>query len=271
MSKPQSTNYEIYYEVYGQGEPLILIPGFATGLWIWYHQIPAFSKYYKTIVFDNRGVGRSDNAIYPYSMQMMADDVANLMDTLKIKKANILGASMGGFIAQEFALKYREKISSLILCCTSFGGKNHVPPSAETLLAMSSFQDPNSEERIRKSLQFAFAKGFEKSKPKEFEKIVSLRLANPILTQAYLSQLQAAITFDVENQLTTLDLPTLIVTGDKDSIVPPENSYNLAKKIQGSKLTTVEGIGHSVFIESAPTFNQLVIDFLNSVTKGRNN
>ncbi|KAF0191909.1 MAG: alpha/beta hydrolase, partial [bacterium] len=264
MSKPQSTNYEIYYEVYGQGEPLILIPGFATGLWIWYHQIPIFSKSYKTIVFDNRGVGRSTRAIYPYSMQMMADDVANLMDLLKIKKANILGASMGGFIAQEFALKYPEKTINLILCCTSFGGKNHVPPSTKTLLAMSSFQDPNSEERVRKNLQFAFAQDFQESSEKEMEKIVNLRLANPIITSAYLSQLQAAITFDIERQLANLEIPTLIVTGDKDLMVPPENSYNLAKTIPNSKLAVVDGIGHSVFIESPIVFNQLVNDFLSS-------
>lgn len=277
MSKPQlidheinhEINNEIYYEIYGQGQPLLLIPGFATGLWIWYKQIPVFSKYYKTIVFDNRGVSRSTKAIFPYSMEKMADDVANLLSFLKIKKANILGASMGGFIAQEFALKYPEKVSSLILCCTSFGGRNHVSPSAETLLSMSSFQDPNSENRIRRALQFAFASEFQENNPKEFEKIVDLRLANPILTQAYLSQLQAAVTFDVEDKLENLDLPTLIMTGDKDLLVPPQNSLNLASKIKNSKLEVISGFGHSIFIESAPTFNKLVIDFLESINKGK--
>jgi pimeloyl-ACP methyl ester carboxylesterase len=269
MSKVQTSNYEIHYEIYGQGHPLILIPGFATGLWIWYHQIEEFSKSYKTIVFDNRGVGRSKTAIYPFSVERMADDVADLMDFLRVRKAHILGASMGGFIAQELALKYPEKVSSLILCCTSFGGKNHVSPSAETLLAMSSFEDPNSEQRIRKNLKFALGQKFEELKEEEFEKIVERRLANPILHQAYLSQLQAAMTFDVEAKLENLTTPTLIITGDKDPMVPAENSYNLARKIKDSRLEVITNIGHSVFIETPKVFNQLVIDFLNG--QKRNN
>lgn len=269
MSKVQTSNYEIHHEIYGQGYPLILIPGFATGLWIWYHQIPEFSKNYKTIVFDNRGVGRSKNPIYPFSIERMADDVADLMDFLRVRKAHILGASMGGFIAQELALKYPEKVSSLILCCTSFGGKNHVSPSAETLMAMSSFEDPNSEQRIRKNLKFALAQDFQTTKEEEFEKIVGLRLANPILYQAYLSQLQAAMTFDVEAKLKDLTTPTLIVTGDKDPMVPVANSYNLAKRIKDSRLEVINDGGHSVFIEYPKVFNQLVIDFLNG--QKRNN
>lgn len=269
MPKSQLKETDIYYEIYGQGEPLVLIPGFATGLWIWYEQIPVFSKHYKTIVFDNRGVGRSKNPIYPFSIEMMAEDVVKLLDSLEIKKAHILGASMGGFIAQEFALNYPRRISSLTLCCTSFGGKNHIPPSTETLLAMSSFQDPNSEERIRKTLQFAFANDFQKSNSKEIEKVVQLRLSNPVFNQTYLSQLQAAMTFDVEAKLSTLNVPTLILTGDEDYIVPTTNSYNLASKIKNSKLKIINGAGHSLFIESANAFNKLVIEFLESIAQLR--
>lgn len=265
MSKPQLEEFDLYYEVHGQGQPLVLIPGFATGLWIWYEQIPELSKHYKTIIFDNRGVGRSDKATYPYSFEKMAEDIVNLLDLLKIKKAHILGASMGGFIAQTLALHYPEKVSSLILCCTSFGGKNHVSPSTETLLAMSSFQDPNSEERVRKNLAFAFAEDFQIANPKEIEKITQLRLANPILGQAYLSQLQSAMTFDVQQELENIKVPTLIVTGDQDLIVPAQNSYNLAHKIKNSKLVVINGAGHSVFIESPAMFNQSVIDFLQSI------
>jgi pimeloyl-ACP methyl ester carboxylesterase len=267
MSKEINTTeeFDLYYEVHGQGQPLVLIPGFATGQWIWYKQVPELSKHYKTIIFDNRGVGRSNSAPYPYSFQKMAQDIINLLDLLKIKKAHILGASMGGFIAQILALHYPERVSSLILCCTSFGGKNHIPPSAETLIAMSSFQDPNSEERVRKNLAFAFAEEFHIKNPKEVEQITQLRLANPILGQAYLSQLQSAMTFEVENELVELDVPTLVVTGDQDLIVPQQNSYNLSNKIKNSKLLIINGAGHSVFIESPTEFNQAVIDFLQSI------
>lgn len=265
MSNTQAKEYELYFEVEGKGYPLVLMPGFATGSWIWYKQLPELSRYYQTIVFDNRGVGRSERLIFPYNMQSMVNDVLQLLNFLGIEKAHILGASMGGFIAQELALQHSERVASLILCCTSFGGKNHVSPSAETLLALASLQDPNSEPKIRKSLNFAFAPEFQRLNPQEIEKVVEKRLANPILGAAYVSQLQAAMAFDTEDRLATLQIPTLVVTGDQDLMVPAENSHNLVNRIKGAKLVVINGAGHSVFIESAQTFNQLVIDFLHSI------
>ena len=96
----------IYYEKSGSGPYLILIEGLGAATYLWEKQVPEFSKHFTTVVYDNRGVGKSDKPPGPYTIKMMADDLAGLMDTLKIPKAHILGASMGGFIAQEFALSY---------------------------------------------------------------------------------------------------------------------------------------------------------------------
>ena len=104
----------MYYEIHGKGEPLLLIMGLGSDLTSWIFQIPEFSKKYRVIAFDNRGVGRSDAPDVPYSTAMMADDTTGLLDALGIERAHILGLSMGGFIAQELALKYPQRVKSLI-------------------------------------------------------------------------------------------------------------------------------------------------------------
>src|SRR5918911_3904008 len=114
---------ELYYEEHGRGEPLVLVPGFGTGLWIWYRQVPAFADRFRTIVFDPRGVARSHAPDAPFTMRDLAEDLAALLAELKVEKVHVLGASFGGFVAQEFALAHTERTRSLVLCCTSYGGK----------------------------------------------------------------------------------------------------------------------------------------------------
>src|SRR5262249_32190040 len=109
---------DLYYEEYGSGEPLLCIMGFATDSTGWVLQTPEFSKHYREIIFDNRGVGRSSKPAGPYSIAQMAEDAVGLMDTLDIRRAHVLGLSMGGMIAQEIALRHPERVHGLVLACT---------------------------------------------------------------------------------------------------------------------------------------------------------
>ncbi|MDT5269927.1 MAG: hypothetical protein QOH49_2113, partial [Acidobacteriota bacterium] len=129
---------ELYYEEHGQGEPLVLVPGFGMGLWIWYRQVGAFAERFRVIVFDPRGVARTAAPDAPFTMLELADDLAALLEELEVERAHVLGASFGGFVAQEFALAHPARTRSLILCCTSYGGAGHRPPSPETLAAIAS-------------------------------------------------------------------------------------------------------------------------------------
>ncbi|MFW9804383.1 MAG: alpha/beta fold hydrolase, partial [Candidatus Thorarchaeota archaeon] len=117
---------DIYYEIHGPPEapPLVLIGGWASYRWIWFRQIPAFKEKLRCIVFDNRGAGRSSKPDYPYSIQMFVDDTVGLIEALGIDKAHILGISMGGLIAQQIAISYPEKVRSLIVVSSHFGGPN---------------------------------------------------------------------------------------------------------------------------------------------------
>jgi pimeloyl-ACP methyl ester carboxylesterase len=254
---------KLFYESHGAGEPLVLIPGFASGAWAWFEQIEDLSKHFRVITFDPRGVSRSpvaDGAAV--SLQTIARDIANLLDELKIEKASVLGASFGGFVAQEFALTYAERLDKLILACTSFGGKNHVAPDLEILMSFISTDDLNQSERIRKFMIPAFTPEFRVSNAETIEKVCVLREQNVVPVNVYLAQLNSATTFDFEARAAGIKAETLVLTGDADVVVPPQNSYNLAKAIPNAKLEVIEGGSHMFFIEKAEEFNKTVKEFL---------
>jgi pimeloyl-ACP methyl ester carboxylesterase len=267
MPKILAGEVELYYEEQGTGAPLVLIPGFGTGLWIWFKQVPAFSQKFRTLTFDPRGVSRSGKPDAPITIRTIAYDLAALLRALRIKSAHILGASFGGFVAQEFALGFPEMTRSLTLCCTSFGGTHHVPPSVETLQALASTKGLNTEERVRENLLLAFSVEFVERHPEEVEKVIELRAQNFVPEHAYLHQLQAALDFDAEERVSQIQVPTLVLTGDADIIVPMQNSHNLAARIPNAKLVIIKGGSHTFFIEQAGEFNAAVIEFTSEIEK----
>ena len=261
---PQLTlaNLDIHYEVYGNGEPVVLIPGFAAGAWIWFKHVAPLATKFRIVTFDPRGIGQSSYESQPLTMRLLADDTAALLHGLGIEQAHILGVSFGGFVAQEFALAYPEATRTLSLCCTSFGGPNHVAPSMETLTAVLSTNGFNTEDRIRRNLLPAFSPDFARNHPDEIEEVIKLRLANPVVAEAYRSQLKAGLGFDAEFRVAAIKVPTLVLSGDADAIVPVQNSRNLAQQIPGARLRLIEGGSHLFFIERPDEFNRIVVEFL---------
>ena len=258
------SDIQFYYEEHGHGEPLVLIPGLSAGLWIWFKQTAPLSRQLRVITFDPRGIGRSPAGAEPLTIRLLADDVAALLRGLGLLRAHILGASFGGFVAQAFALAYPEMTRTLSLCCTSFGGPNHVAPSMETLIAVTSTNGFNTKERIRRMLLPAFSPQFAREHPDEVERTVNLRLANTLAEEVYRSQLSAAVGFNIESRVSAIEAPTLVLSGDADAIVPVENSRNLAAKIPGAELRPIEGGSHLFFIERAEEVNRVVSEFLAS-------
>lgn len=265
MPKIQVGNVCLYYEEHGAGEPLVLVPGFGTGLWIWYRQIPALAERFRVIAFDPRGVALSDKPDEAMQMRGYADDVAALLEALEVESAHVLGASFGGFVAQEFALAYPERTRKLILCCTSFGGPRHCPPAPETLQAIASTKGLNTSERVRENLLLAFSPDFVANQSEEVERVIALRAENDVPEYAYLRQLQAAMAFNAEERVADIKAPTLVITGDADVIVPHQNSTNLAAKIPNAKLRVIKGGSHTFFIERPEEFNDAVIRFIKSL------
>jgi pimeloyl-ACP methyl ester carboxylesterase len=256
---------QLYYEIHGEGAPLVLIPGFRTGLWLWFKQVETLARNFSTIVFDPRGMGQSDETDGPMSITTLADDLAGLLSALGIEQAHILGASFGGFVAQEFAIAYPQMTRSLILCCTSFGGARHLLPSLSTLQALAVIEGLNTEERTRQNLLMAFSPKFIREQREEIERVIELRLSNPVTDAAHFAQLQAAAKFDAQARVSEIKAPTLVITGDEDTIVPPGNSQNLAAHIPRARLVQLKGGSHMFFVEQPEKFNQAVIEFINQV------
>jgi pimeloyl-ACP methyl ester carboxylesterase len=263
MPQTQVRDAQLYYETHGAGEPLVLIPGFGTGVWIWFKQVPALAQKFRVVAFDPRGIARSTGGDEFAPMRMLADDTATLLGSLGIEGAHIVGASFGGFVAQEFALAYPLMTRSLVLCCTSFGGAGHVPPSAETLAALASTKGLNTGERVRENLLLAFSPAYAAEQRAEVEHVIELREANYVPEHVYLHQLQAAVAFDASERVREIRAPTLVITGDADTIVPAQNSRNLAARIPHAELRIIAGGSHTFFIEKADEFNRAVVEFIN--------
>ncbi|HKR15253.1 MAG TPA: alpha/beta hydrolase [Pyrinomonadaceae bacterium] len=262
MPKISVNGLKLYYEIEGDGEPLVLIPGFAVGRWIWFKQTDDLAQNFRVITFDPRGVSASDKPEGSQTIALLADDLAYLLQTIGVKSAHIVGASFGGFVAQEFALKYPSMTRKLVLCCTSFGGPNHIVPAPATMQAIASTKGLNSDERMRANLLLAFTPEYVRTQVAEVDRIVHLRATNDVPEHVLLSQLQAAMNFNAEERVERITNPTLVLTGDADVIVPAQNSRNLAARIPNAALCEIAGASHTFFIEQAGEFNHLVKEFL---------
>ena len=253
----------LYYEIHGNGPNLVLIEGTGYDLWMWYRQMPAFSRHFRTLIYDNRGAGRSDKPAGPYSHAMNAADLAGLLDFLKWERSHILGVSMGGFIAQQFALDYPGHVEKLVLVATGFGGPNMVPVPLEAVQAMTPNPTLPPADRIRQAMPLAFAsKDWPERNREEFDRIVAWRMQYPPTAESAMAQIMAQMTFNVEKRLSAITAPTLVIAGADDHVVPPENANLLAAAIPMSTLDIIPGAGHLVFIEKADRFNQDVLQFL---------
>ena len=245
----------------------MLIPGFASGAWLWHKQTAELAKIFRVITFDPAGIAGSQPSSKPLSIASLAEDTAALLDFLQIERAHLLGTSFGGFIAQEFVFAFPGRVGKLILACTSYGGKGHVPPSMQVLAAFASTKGLNSEARMRENLLTAFNPKFVEDHPQEVEAFCRMRAENFVPEEVYLQQLNAALAFDASARVTTITAPTLVLTGDKDIVVPPQNSYNLAAAIPGSELKIIEGGSHMFFVEQAEEFNRTLVEFIESQNK----
>lgn len=258
----------IYYEVDGSGDPLVLIEGLGYANWMWVKQ-RSLSKYVKLIIYDNRGVGYSSKPDRPYTMDDFADDLEDLLNYLSIDKAFLWGVSMGGMIAMYFTYKNPDRVRGLILGETNFGIKS-VPPSKEALEIL--MQPPKSgldkREMLIERMRVAFSREYFNKHRDEIEYLVNLRIRFEEDPKAYNNQLAAVLSFDFKDKLPSIRVPTLIVTGDEDYVVNPQNSYIMNQSIPNSKLIILRGAGHLAIIERAEDYNKVVLNFINEVVNG---
>ncbi len=265
---------KICYDIHGEGEPLSLIHGFTSKKETFVAQVPELSKYFKVIRLDNRGSGKSERPNEPYRMDMFVDDVRGVMDYLQIEKANILGFSLGGMIAQSFALKYPKRLKKLILLNTM--SRIHV--KEEALEGYIQSRINNYEEKLTDpekaffnsaplAYSYSFINELKADLKKKFhnafsvEDLINESLIDPATPQDIRNQAKSFLQFDVFDQLKTIKTPTLIICGRFDKQTPKKLSVKMHEQISNSKLVVIKG-GHSSNKERAPEVNQQIIDFL---------
>ena len=262
MPHTEAPGFRMEYETAGGGEPLLLINGLGSDRSEWLFQLPAFAERFLVVTFDNRGCGGSDVPPGPYTTARMADDAAALLEHLGAGPANILGVSLGGMIAQEVALRHPHRVRKLVLACTAPGGEGSLRPAPEVLGAFVHSPGCDPEEEIRRVLPFLYTEEYRRSRPEEIEAFVRRRLAKPVSAEGHAAQLAAAVGHSAWDRLGSVGVPTLVVTGDGDRVVPPENSRRIAQRIPGAKLVLLPGAPHRLFAENAEAFNREVLSFL---------
>src|SRR5262245_60691735 len=184
----QSNGTRLFWTESGQGEPLLLVMGLgATHVW-WHRITPILAAHFRTILFDNRGVGESDVPPGPYDIATMADDAAAVLDAAGVETAHVFGASMGGMIAQELVLRHPSRVRSLVLGCTACGGQNVVLAAKEVREALNARGTMTREESTRRMVPYTFDAGTPRER---IEEDLTIRLAATVPDAGYHAQLHA--------------------------------------------------------------------------------
>jgi len=255
--------HRIYYDDYGAGHPLLLIPGLGTSRFIWWKQIEIISRKYRLINMDNRDAGDSAPGTGPYTIADMADDAAGLIRNLKCGPTYVIGWSMGGFIALELSLRHPRLVDKLILVATSAGGSAYIPPPQEVGILLMPHEKEYLETLIRRVYPCIAAPGYMSSHPEDLDRVVRYSKSKPMSLSSYQRQLGAVMTWPgVVDRIRRISLPTLVAHGAADPLVPYGNGLYLSTMIRGAKLLTYTNVGHLLPIEASERFNQEVMEFL---------
>jgi 3-oxoadipate enol-lactonase len=261
MPTAEANGQAIYYEVHGDGEPLLCVMGLAADTLSWALNIPGFAERHKAVVFDNRDVGQSSMAEGSYELADMAQDALALADALELDSFHLLGVSMGGAISQHLALAAPERVLTLTLAVTYAWGGAY---SRELSRVWSARRRAISyEQHIDELMLLCFSEQLYENQD-FIGYIRQMMLANPHPQppEAFARQLQAASGHDVRESLGSLSMPVHVIGAEQDILVPVWKSRELAGLIPGAKLTVLEGAAHGVNTERAEEFNQLVLDFI---------
>jgi pimeloyl-ACP methyl ester carboxylesterase len=254
---------EIHWESYGQGDPLLLISGVSGGTWSWEEETAAWSPHLRVIVFDNMGAGRSSMPDRPYSIDEMADHAAGVLETAGEERAQVVGLSMGGMIAQELALRHPDQVAGLVLGCTHCGGSARIPPSAEVIARFADNAGLSPEQIVDKNLTLLVTPGFLERMPGRLRRYRERQIHAPFQPDYALQrQLEAIGRFDACSRIGKIQAPTLVLTGGRDLLVPPENGRMLAREIPGAREQCFTEAGHLIHLECAAAFHDTVRRFV---------
>ena len=251
----------IYYEEHGEGEPLLGVMGLAADTLAWALQVPAFAERHRTVIFDNRDVGRSSYVEEDYEVADMAQDALALADVLGLDRFHLLGVSMGGAIAQEMALTAPGRISTLTLAVTFASGGAYARSLAQRWSAR--VRKLTREEHLDELLLMTLSEGFfENPEAVDFVRSMALANPNPQAPEAFARQLHASSRHRAADRLSSLTMPVHVIGAEHDVLIPVWKSRQVADLIPGARFTVIEGAPHGLQLERAQEFNDSVLGFI---------
>ena len=265
MPHAEVNGQRLYYEVHGEGEPLVLVMGLGGDRVAWTLQVHEFAERFKVVSYDNRDVGQSAQADGDYEIGDMADDMLALADELGLERFHLVGASMGGAISQEVALRAPERLLTLTLAVT-WGGNGRMG-EARTRVWAPQVLRASREERVDELMLRCYSERFFDD-PERVAQMRKLILANPNPqpAEAFVRQMAACGRHEVRDRLGELSMPVHVIGAAHDMLVPVWKSEEIARLIPGSKLTILEDAPHLANVERAEDFNRAVLGFIGSAT-----
>lgn len=258
MPMVRAGDADIHYEVTGEGDAILWIMGLAADSRMWLFQIPAFPGH-RNIVFDNRGVGTSSAPPGPFTMEQMASDALAVLDAAGADRAHVIAISMGGAIAQHLVLKAPERVRSLVLTATWCSRNPYTDRMSELGRMIAERLGP--EAVIKASMLWLFTPRFFLQNAALIEMIEQMAIQFQPPIETFHNQVTALVSHDVRDQLASIDVPTLVMVGRRDILVPPELSEELAAAIPAATLKVIEG-GHAFNVEEAASYNAEVAAFI---------
>ena len=269
MATVSANGITISYELEGSGPPLVLVAGLGYSRWMWHKMVHGLAEHFTVLSYDNRGVGETDKPAGPYTAQLLAEDLSCLLEALGWEETAVFGHSMGGFIAQAFALAYPQKVSKLILSATNFGGPRHVPVTQEALaVLMDTTTEPLT--RLRNGILISCAAGFGERHPKIVDEWLAYRASHPIDPAGYQAQMGIGLSLMseeacFEHKLSAITVPTLLLSGAEDKVVPPANIDLLKATIPQAETAVIDQAGHFFPFEQPETAVAIVTNFLQRI------
>jgi 3-oxoadipate enol-lactonase len=260
MSFTENQGVKIYWDEQGKGELLLMIMGMAYASAMWNRIRPLLNVSFQTIAFDNRGIGHSDVPPGPYPIPLMASDAVAVLDAANIESAHVFGVSMGGMIAQEFALQNPNRVRSLILGCTTVGGEDWVHPEPAVLEILESSADLTPEQLHKAIRPYIYDPGTAEAR---IDEDFAIRLKWLPTPAGHLAQLQGIMMWGGSyNRLSQITQPTLVIHGETDKLVLPENGKMIAERIKGAKLVMLPHASHVFMTDQTEATHRAIEGFL---------
>ena len=241
----------------GDGAPLLLVHGLGYTRQGWGPQRELLARRYRVLSYDNRGIGESEIPAGPYSVAELAADAVQVLDEAGVERAHVLGASLGGMVAQLLAAEQPERVDRLVLAGTTPGGSRAFPLPQQTVALMAEAPSLPPEVALRRFVENALAPG-----SPLVDEVLAYRQLHPPDATGWAAQAAAGATWDADGRLARIIAPTLVLAGTADAVVDPRNAQLLADAIPNARLELIDGAGHLPFWERAEEFAALIERFL---------